>query len=87
MNPKGNSCARLHSNTVQNNTILYLEEVANLSLQENSLMLNISKTKENTTTAEDLHTTGDYWDCCGEGEQIQVPESSHRRGSNLNYTH
>jgi len=42
----------------------YLEEFANLSLwcQDNSLMLNVPKTKDlvvNTTTSEDLHTTGD----------------------------
>jgi len=44
----------------------YLEEVAYLSLwwQENSLMLNVSKTKElivdfRRTTSEDLHITGD----------------------------
>jgi len=45
----------------------YLEEVPNLSLwcQDNSLMLNVPKAKElivdleDTTTSEDLHTTGD----------------------------
>jgi len=59
----------------------YIEEVANLSLwcQDNSLMLNVFKTKElivdfRRTTSEDLHITGDY---CGEGEQLQIPGSPH----------
>jgi len=60
--------AKSNSNTTVNDEKAYLEEVANLSLwcQDNSLMLNVSKTKQlivdfrrTQQQSEDLHTTGD----------------------------
>jgi len=67
-----------------NNEKAYIEEVANLSLwcQDNCLMLNVSKTREQIVDLRRTQhhwTTADLWDCCGEGEQLQVSGSPHQR--------
>ncbi len=37
--------------------------------------------------AEELNSSYDQWDPCGEGEQLQVPRCKHLRGPELDCTH
>ncbi len=77
-----------------NDETAYLDEVERLTswCQDNSLSLNVSKTKElimdfQEEIAAALHSSYDQCDPCGEGEQLQVPWCKHIRGPALDCTH
>jgi len=74
-----------------NDETAYLDKVERFTswCQDNSISLNVSKTKELIVDFRNgqLDSSYDQWDPCGEDEQLHVPWCKHLQGPDLNYTH